>query len=110
MEYQKGFDHTNTTDAETTIISVSSTSEEPKTIVAIAIIKDINAGILRAYHEREKITEDIPTLNITESNFAEIPVGLEIPIGDVFKLTLHNKLAGTNAGIQGFVKWKITGT
>ena len=106
--YYKGFDHTNASDDEETVVKLTSTAEEKKKIVAVGIVYDSNDGILKAYVEREAIVEDLPTGDITEKQLTEIPVGIDLPEGQTFKVTLKNKVAGTNATIRGYIKYEIT--
>ena len=106
-QYYERISHTNSADTETTIDELESTTEEPKKIIAIGVIKDTNGGILRGYHERDNFLE-FPTGDITESGFSEIPVDVELPVGESFLLTLQNATAGTNAALIGYIKYEIT--
>lgn len=106
-QYYEAISHTNTVDTEVEVHSLESTTEEPKKIIAIGLIKDTNGGILRGYHERDNFLE-FPTGDITDSGLQEIPVDVELPVGESFLLTLQNATAGTNAALIGYIKYEIT--
>lgn len=108
-EYIKGFNHTNSGDTEETVLTLTSTAEEPKKIIKVVIASETNNGIMKFYIEREAIGEDIPTGSLSTNQLAELPVGHDLPVGQEFKLTLKNKTAGTNATIVGYVIYEITG-
>jgi len=108
MFYYEGFDHANSSDKEETVIEIESSEEEPKRIIVIGITAVSNAGYLSAYVRREQVMNGIPTEGMNIQNVFEIPVDIELPVGQKFKLTLKNKVAGTNAGIRGYVKYEIT--
>lgn len=105
--YYEAISHANTVDTEVDVHNLESTTEEPKKIIALGLIKDTNGGILRGYHERDNFLE-FPTGDITDSGFQEIPLDLELPVGESFLLTLQNAAAGTNAQIVGYIKYEIT--
>lgn len=109
--YEKGFDHTNTTDVEETIVELASTVEEPKKITQIMIVDEPDQdGYLYGYLEREKIMDGCPLFVETFGGIRRnYPIDLEIPIGQTFKLTGKNKVAATQLSASGFVEYEITG-
>ena len=106
VEYYEMINHTNSSDSEEDVIELYSSKEEPKEVVEIHITKVTNAGILKAYIEREKIAE-IPTEGLNIQNSLVIPVGAKIPEGQKFKITLQNIVSGTNAQVIGYIRYHI---
>jgi len=106
LQYYEPINHTNTVNTEVDVVSLTSTNEEPKKIVAIGILKETNAGILRGYHERDNHLE-IPTAYSTESGIMEYPVDLDLPVGETFALTLQNEAAGVHAQLQGYIRYEL---
>jgi len=98
--------HENSTDDEEEILKLHSSREEPKTLEKIIITGWVNEGILRIYHMREKLGE-IPVGGSTLQVPLEIPVELEIPEGEDAKLTLQNRISGTNAKLIGHAQYII---
>jgi len=106
VEYYELIEHTNSSDEEEDVLSITSTEVEKKKVISVLITSEANQGYLRAYVERQKILEHL-TGKATIENFLEIPVDAELDIGQTFKLTLQNKTAGTNAEVYGLVKYEI---
>jgi len=109
-----------TANEETLSTIISSTEEEPKTILALDFAEDTGSlqgdAILRAYIERERIV-DINVRNTTESdannkkvenfpiNFG--PGGLALPQGQDLKVGQQSQ--GTASDFVIAVKYEITG-
>lgn len=109
-DYYKGVDHTNTTDDEEDVVSITSTEVEKKKVVEVGIVKETNAGELKFYVERENLFEGNTyhkTAQATLQNALVYSIDREIPVGQTFKLTLKNVTAGTNAALVGYVKYQI---
>ena len=98
--------HENSTDKEEEIASLYSSKEEPKHIDSIILIGWNNEGILAIYREREKLGE-IPTGASNIQLPAEIPIDLDLPEGQTFRLTLKNRVTGTNAKLIGYIKYQL---
>lgn len=109
VKYEKGFDHTNTTDVEETIVMLSSTEEEPKRITKIMIVDEPDQdGFLIGYLEREKIMDYCPLFVETFGGIRrDYPIELDIPVGQTFVLKGINKVAATNFSASGFVEYEI---
>jgi len=108
--YFKGFDHMNTTDDEETVITLTSTEEEPKHLDEITVTQRLSQDTLMIlYIEREKIMDNIP---IEASPLNENPyvfgVDIDIPVGQTVTLKLKNQTAGSDGGVVGYVKYGIT--
>jgi len=109
--YYEGFDHTNSSDDEEEVATITSTAEEPKRLKEIKITQRLtNDTLLYAYLEREKIIDGVP---IEASPMNENPyvfaLNLDIPVGQTFVLKLKNQSAGSNGGIVGHWAYEITG-
>lgn len=107
--YEKGFDHTNTTDVEEEVEMLASTEEEPKRVVKVVIVDEPDQdGFLYGYIEREKIMDGCPlfvqTFGAIERHY---PIDLEIPIGKIFTLKCKNKVAATNISASGYIEYEI---
>ena len=98
--------HTNSSDMEEDVEELYSSKEEPVEVLEINILKVSNAGVLRAYIEREKIAE-IPTESVNILNSLVIPINAKIPEGQKFKITLQNIVSGTNAQVIGYIRYHI---
>lgn len=98
--------HVNTSDNEELAIKLYSSKEEPKTIVSLTFLDWNNEGIVRLYREREKLGE-IPTGATKTQLPVEIPIQLELPEGQEFRVTLQNRVSGMNAQIVGYIKYLI---
>ncbi len=60
-KYYEGFDHTNSSDDEEEVASITSTEEEPKHLIEITITQRLsNDTLLYGYLEREKIIDAVP--------------------------------------------------
>ncbi len=107
--YEKGFDHTNTTDVEELVVSLASTEEEPKHISQIMIVDEPDQdGYLTGYIEREKIMDSCPLFVETFGGIRRnYPIDLDVPVGETFILKIKNKVAATNASASGFVEYQI---
>ncbi len=110
VKYEKGFDHTNTTDEEEAIATLASTEEEPKKITKIMIVDEPDQdGYLYGYIEREKIMDACPLFVETFGGIRrEYPIDLDIPVGQTFILKGINKVAATNFSASGFIEYEIT--
>jgi len=110
-KYEKGFDHTNTTDVEETIVTLASTVEEPKHITKIMIVDEPDQdGFLYGYLEREKIMDGCPLFVETFGGIRrDYPIDMDIPVGQTFTLKGKNKVAATNASASGFIEYEIIG-
>jgi len=110
VKYEKGFDHTNTTDVEEEIVTLTSTEEEPKRITKIMIVDEPDQdGYLTGYIERERIMDKCPLFVETFGGIRrDYPIELDIPIGQTFVLKGLNKVAATNFSAAGFVEYEIT--
>jgi hypothetical protein len=104
--YYEPIYHVNTSDNEEVAVKLYSSKEEPKTIVSVIFLDWNNEGIVRLYREREKLGE-IPTGTTKTQLPLGIPVELEIPEGQEFKITLQNRVSGTNAKIVGYIQYLI---
>lgn len=111
VQFEKGFDHTNTTDIEEEIVTITSTEEEPKTITKIMIVDEPDQdGYLTGYLEREKIMDKCPLFVETFGGIRRsYPIELNIPIGETFVLKGINKVAAAYFSASGFVEYTITG-
>ena len=109
MKYYKGFEHTNSTDEEETIVTLTSTEVQKKTLKRVVITHRLsNDTLLTAYIEREKVIDNI---RIETSPFNDKPYvfdsDIEIPPGEMFILTLKNQSAGSNGGVIGYLEYEI---
>jgi len=109
MKYYKGFEHTNSTDEEETIVTLTSTEVQKKTLKRVVITHRLsNDTLLTAYIEREKVIDNI---RIEASPFNDKPYvfdsDIEIPPGEMFTLTLKNQSAGSNGGVIGYLEYEI---
>ena len=109
MKYYKGFEHTNSTDEEETIVTLTSTEVQKKTLKRVVITHRLsNDTLLTAYIEREKVIDNI---RIEASPFNDKPYvfdsDIEIPPGETFTLTLKNQSAGSNGGVVGYLEYEI---
>jgi len=109
VKYYIGFDHTNSTNDEEKVLSITSTEEEPKTLNKVVITQRLlNDTILYGYLEREKIIDGVRIEASPENeNPFVFAVDLEIPIGQTFSLMLKNQSAGNNGGIVGYYEYSI---
>lgn len=105
--YYERIDTTNSTDAETEILEITGTKEEPKIIHELDIISASNNGIIRGKYERDNIMEIPSSIGASGDNGSR-PIKLNLKEGETFQLTLQNKTAGSNAGVVGFVIYEIT--
>ena len=110
-KYYKGFEHTNGSDNEEKVITLTSTEEEPKHLIDIVITHRLSHDTLViGYLEREKIIEDV---RIEASPLNENPyrlnVDLDIPTGETFTLNLKNQSSGNNGGVVGYLVYEIRG-
>lgn len=105
--YYERIDRTNTSDAETQILELTGTKEEPKIIRELDIISASNSGIIRGKYERDTIMEIPSSIGASGDNGSR-PLNLVLKEGESFQLTLQNKTAGSNAGLVGFVIYEIT--
>lgn len=105
--------HSGFTDAgaddEHTLISITSTEEEPKVIDSIKIlgVDDTNGVILSAYIERDRIMQDVNLKGVKMSDPIEFKIGFSLPIGQALTLKAKNTTTGTNATITGEVAYTI---
>jgi len=107
VKYFASFDHTNGSDNEETVLTLTSCEEEKIKIDAIHILSETNEGILTWYIEREKIGEHrTGVATIQNELIREVNAALEV--GKTFKITLRNKISGTNAAVVGAVEYEIT--
>jgi len=104
--YYEPIYHVNTSDNEEPVVRLYSSKEEPKTIVSLIFLEWNNEGIVRLYRERENLGE-IPTGTTKTQLPLGIPVELDLPEGQEFKITLQNRVSGTNAQIVGYIKYLI---
>lgn len=109
VRYYKGFDHTNSSDDEETVTTLTSTTEEPKTIRAVVVTQRLsNDTLLIGYIEREKVIEDVA---IEDSPVGNDPfrfiIDLSIPAGQTFTLKLKNQSAGSHGGVVGYIEYEI---
>jgi len=110
-KYYEGFDHTNSSDDEETVKSITSTEEEPKHLIEITITQRLsNDTVLYGYLEREKIIDAVPIEASPENeNPYVFRVDLDIPTGQTFTLKIKNQSAGSNGGIAGHWCYEIRG-
>jgi len=111
VKYYKGFEHTNSSDNEEKVETLTSTEEEKKKLNAVVITHRLSHDtLLVAYLEREKIIDNI---RIEASPVGNDPyrlnVDIEIPVGQTFTLMLKNQSAGSNGGVVGYYEYEITG-
>ena len=106
MKYYEGFSHTNSSDNEEDVVSLTSTSEEKKKINKILIFSETNDGVMRWYVERERVGTHY-TNKATIQNALEFEVDRELAEGETFKITLKNVSSGTNAAIVGAIEYEI---
>jgi len=109
MKYYKGFKHTNSTDDEETVVSLTSTEVQKKIVKRVVITHRLsNDTVLIAYIEREKVIDNI---RIEASPFNDTPYvfnsDIEIPPGETFTLSLKNQSAGSNGGVVGYLEYEI---
>jgi hypothetical protein len=107
MVFVKGFDHANSSDEEEEVVSLTSKETEKYKILKIILTSVSNVGFINAYIEREKIVENLPIEGLNIQNKFEIPIDEELEIGHTFKVTLKNKVSGTNAEVKGYVLYDI---
>lgn len=100
---------------------LSSTSENPKTVLSVLIqVKELPTedSYLQIWHEQEKISEiatfllDSPAASgVTEpfsfNRLNEIEVGFEIPVGATVKVAI--KAVTSTQTIRGSYRYEITG-
>lgn len=97
---------------------LTSTPTEKKRLVSVSlVVSDILDNQIQGYHEKAKVF-DIPDRLIDEEDATgsinkakggarlnEIEVGLDIPIGEVFKLAI--KVGGTGADVYGTYNYEL---
>ncbi|UYL65068.1 MAG: hypothetical protein QIT46_gp16 [Methanophagales virus PBV305] len=111
VKYYKGFEHTNSSADEEKVVTLTSTEEEPKRLIAVTITQRLsNDTLLYGYIEREKV---IDAVRVEASPFNENPyrldIDLDIPVGETFMLKLKNQSAGSNGGVVGYLEYEIKG-
>lgn len=104
--YYEPIFHLNTSENEELAAKLYSSREEAKFIVSVIFLDWNNEGIVRLYREREKLGE-IPSGAVKTQLPIEIPLDLELPEGQEFKITLQNRESGKNAQLVGFIKYVI---
>ena len=109
-KYYKGFDHTNSSDDEETVKTLTSTAEEPKTLRRVVITQRLSYDtLLIGYLEREKIIEDVRIEASPENaNPYVFDEDIDIPVGQTFTLKLKNQSSGSNGGVVGYLEYEIT--
>lgn len=108
VRYFERIDHVNSSDEPEEVITVTSSSEAPKTVERLLITSETNGGILEVNIEQETPIE-YQTANATIQNFLEIPVEAELPVGQAVEVTLENVSAGVNAEVHGIIEYSIRG-
>jgi len=108
-KYYKGFEHTNSSDDEEDIITLTSTEEEVKYLIDVVVTHRLSHDtVVYGYIEREKI---IDAVRIEASPLNENPyrftVDLDIPAGETFTLRLKNQSSGNNGGVVGYLVYEI---
>jgi len=106
MKYYDRIVHTNTADTETRIYERTSGEEERIRINTLNIFREANRGIMRMYDEREHFAT-LPTGEATITNRQVIEIERELRIGQTFRITLQNVVAGTHSGVFGFIEFEI---
>jgi len=106
MKYYETIFHTNTVDTEQKIFEITSKEEEKYQILNLRVLAETNGGIMRFYHEREKFGE-VPTGVSTISNFLIYEINRLLNIGETFRITLQNRVSGTNAVIRAVLEYEI---
>lgn len=106
----KGFAHANTTDKKETVLSITSSEEEPKRIVNVRITSETNLGWLDFAVERESLFhlgKLYQTGKAVIRNADMIfPINLDLPVGQTFNIYLQNVTAGVNAEIYGYIEYE----
>ncbi|MCW7079301.1 MAG: hypothetical protein OCU22_09290 [Canidatus Methanoxibalbensis ujae] len=108
MFYYKGFRFTGSGD-EKTIVSLTSTEEEPIRIhsVVLTYFNTSNYAILYSYIEREKVIDEIRTKNMSTEYKHEFEINIDVPVGQTFYLTGKNGIYDQNTEVIGYVKYEI---
>ena len=121
MIFYQSFRITGAANAITYDAGIKSTESEPKKLNSVLIQVDAFAATddndIQGYHERAKVY-DLPEKLFAElgaadvaldaglGGFTEIPVDLDLPVGETFKAAI--KCAATGNIIRGAYKYEIT--
>jgi hypothetical protein len=106
MKYYKSFYHTNVSDDEEEVVKLTSTETEKIKVNAVEIAKETNEGLLKWLIEREEVgTHNTGVATI--QNTLNFEVDETLDVGETFKITLKNKVAGTNAFVAGVIEYEI---
>jgi len=108
--YYKGFDHTNSSDGEEEVTTITSTEAEPKLIKRVVVVQRLaNDTNLYVYLEREKILDAIAIESSPVGNDPwSFPIDFKLPLGQTLTVKLKNQTAGSNGGIVGYIEYEIT--
>lgn len=93
----------------TTLITVTSSEEEPKTLKSIKILDiDTNAVYLDGYLERELVISKLYLPVAADKNPPlDIPIEVNIPAGQSFVLKCFPVSAGSHGTPWGYVEYEI---
>ena len=120
MKYHQLFRITGVANAITYDSGLKSTETEPKRLVAIHVQSQAQAATddndVQGWHERAKVFELPEKLIATQlhtataqpqpdPNFTRIPVDIDIPVGETFKIA--NKCAATATNLRGVYEYEI---
>lgn len=108
--FTEGFDH-DSTDVGYTLIEITSTEEEPKTVSkVINSCLTTNAVSIDVTLEREDIAKNVPwETMICRPPHREINLDIAIPVGQTLKVIAKPQIAGSQGTVVGWVEYKITG-
>lgn len=107
--YNKGINAGTSTNAGTSIFTLTSTEEEKKKALRI-VLTDIatNAALLDVNLERDKVVDAIPLEVVADATPERvIELDVEIPIGKTLEGILKPQVADSQAVIDGWVEYLI---
>jgi len=121
MIFFQSFRVTGAANAITYDAGLKSTESEPKKLISVLLQLAAWAGTddndIQGYHERAKVF-DIPEKLFPQleaattagaagkGGYVEIPVDLDIPVGEIFKVAI--KCAATGNTVHGAYKYELT--
>lgn len=115
--YTRSFSVTGSANSSVYDAGVTSTEAEKKKLLSVLIdVSDYQDNIVEGWLEREKVVDIydkvLSTSNATGTNIyrstnkvIEIPVNLDIPVGQTFKIAI--KSGGTATNLRGAYKYQL---
>lgn len=107
-KFTKGINVTSI-DAGATAFEITSTEEEKKKAVKLHVTAAITQRTtLTTWLEREKVSDDIPIeiLGLISQGY-DIPLDIDIPVGQTLKGILTPQVAATHGLLHGWIEYEI---